>query len=183
LRARGVDAARRAQGTQLRFVCKGFRFEGLQVYVPLNSPVTYDETQPLARGIAQLLAEREPKLIVWQMPKRLRAKKVFIDWSQNTDYKTTVSVYSLRAKTYRPYVSMPVEWDELSAALKKRNSDSLFFTPEEAIERVANVGDLFKPVLTQKQKFPAQLRRYFEQQQQPQKSRSTEALKPYADKR
>jgi bifunctional non-homologous end joining protein LigD len=185
-----LDCARVA--LMLRAVLKELSFDayakvsgskGLQVYVPLNSPVTYDETQPLARGIAQLLAEREPKLIVWQMPKRLRAKKVFIDWSQNTDYKTTVSVYSLRAKTYRPYVSMPVEWDELSAALKKRNSDSLFFTPEEAIERVANVGDLFKPVLTQKQKFPAQLRRYFEQQQQPQKSRSTEALKPYAAKR
>jgi bifunctional non-homologous end joining protein LigD len=58
--------------------------KGVQVYVPLNSPVTYDETQPLAQGIAQLLAEREPRLIVWQMPKRLRTKKVFIDWSQNT---------------------------------------------------------------------------------------------------
>lgn len=72
--------------------------KGLQVYVPLNSAVTYEQTKPLAQGIAQLLAQREPKLIVWQMPKRLRTKKVFIDWSQNDDYKTTVSVYSLRSK-------------------------------------------------------------------------------------
>ena len=118
--------------------------KGLQVYVPLNSAVTYGETRPLAQGIAQLLAQREPKLIVWQMPKRLRAKKVFIDWSQNTDFKTTVSVYSLRAKTYRPYVSVPVRWDELSGALQSKDTESLFFTPEETLERLEEAGDLFK---------------------------------------
>ena len=156
--------------------------KGVQVYVPLNSAVTYDETQPFAQSIAQLLAQREPRLIVWQMPKRLRTKKVFIDWSQNTDYKTTVSVYSLRAKTYRPYVSLPVQWSELSDAVSKKDPDALFFTPEEAIERVKKLGDLFKPVLTQKQRFPAELRRYFEQQRVAQ-SKASEALKPYAAKR
>src|SRR5919112_1895676 len=138
--------------------------KGLQVYVPLNSAVTYDETQPFAQGIAQLMAHREPKLIVWQMPKQLRAKKVFIDWSQNVEFKTTVSVYSLRAKTHRPYVSLPVSWDELSDALETKDIDSLFFTPEEALERVEQFGDLFKPVLTRVQKFPAELRRYFQQE-------------------
>ena len=157
--------------------------KGVQVYVPLNSAVTYDETQPLAQGIAQLLAEREPRLIVWQMPKRLRTKKVFIDWSQNTEYKTTVSVYSLRAKTHRPYVSVPVTWNELSEALRSKDAEALFFTPEEAIARVKEVGDLFKPVLTQKQKLPAELRRYFEHQRTAQSKRDTEALKPYAAKR
>ncbi len=156
--------------------------KGLQVYVPLNSAVTYDETQPLAQGIAKLLAQREPKLIVWQMSKRLRAKKVFIDWSQNDDYKTTISVYSLRAKTYRPYVSVPVDWDELSDALKRKDAESLFFTPQEALERVEERGDLFKPVLTKVQKLPAEVRRYFEQQRAP-ASRRTEALQPYAAKR
>src|SRR4030095_13813559 len=156
--------------------------KGVQVYVPLNSAVTYDETQPLAQGIAQLLAQRAPKLIVWQMPKRLRTKKVFIDWSQNTDYKTTVSVYSLRAKTYRPYVSLPVDWSELSEALKNKDPDALFFTPAEALARVQKVGDLFKPVLTQVQRFPAELRRYF-QQQRVARTKSSEALKPYAEKR
>ena len=135
--------------------------KGLQVYVPLNSAVTYDETEPFAKGIAQLMVQREPKLIVWQMPKRLRAKKVFIDWSQNVEFKTTVSVYSLRAKTHRPYVSLPVGWDELSDALETKDVDSLFFTPEEALERVEQLGDLFKPVITKVQKFPAELRRYF----------------------
>src|SRR6185369_6194927 len=128
--------------------------KGLQVYVPLNSAVTYEETQPFAEGIARLLAQQEPKLIVWQMPKRLRTKKVFIDWSQNAEYKTTVSVYSLRAKTHRPYVSLPVKWDELSDALKSKDAEALFFTPEEAIERLKVAGYLFKPVLTKVQKFP-----------------------------
>lgn len=157
--------------------------KGLQVYVPLNSPVTYEETQPLAKGIAQLLAQREPKLIVWHMPKHLRTKKVFIDWSQNTDYKTTISVYSLRAKTYRPYVSVPVEWDELSDALQQKKAEALFFTPEQAIARVEEVGDLFKPILKQVQRFPPELRRYFEQHERSQKSRTSGALKTYEAKR
>ena len=156
--------------------------KGLQVYVPLNCDVTYDQTQPLAQGIAQVLAQREPKLIVWQMPKRLRAKKVFIDWSQNTDFKTTVSVYSLRAKTYRPYVSLPVRWDELSDALQSKDTDALFFTPEEALKRVEEVGDLFKPVLTQVQKLPLEVRRYFEQQRS-RPSKSNESLQTYEAKR
>ena len=156
--------------------------KGLQVYVPLNSAVTYDETQPLAQGIAKLLAQREPKLIVWQMPKRLRAKKVFIDWSQNTDYKTTVSVYSLRAKIHRPYVSVPVDWDEVSDALRIKKTESLFFTPQEALKRVESSGDLFGPVLTKVQKLPAEVRRYFEQQRAP-ASRRNDALQQYAAKR
>ena len=154
--------------------------KGLQVYVPLNSTVTYEQTQPLAQGIAQLLAQREPKLVVAQMPKHLRTKKVFIDWSQNTDYKTTVSVYSLRAKTYRPYVSVPVRWDELSDALEGKDTESLFVTPEETLERLEKVGDLFKPVLTQVQKLPAEVRRYFEQQRS---SKRAPVLDTYEAKR
>jgi bifunctional non-homologous end joining protein LigD len=156
--------------------------KGVQVYVPLNSRVTYNETQPLAQGIAQLLAQREPRLIVWQMPKRLRAKKVFIDWSQNAEYKTTVGVYSLRAKTYRPYVSLPVPWDELSEALQNKDADALFFTPEETLERVENIGDPFKPVLKQVQRLPAEVRRFFERQRA-YTSKRIDALEPYAAKR
>jgi bifunctional non-homologous end joining protein LigD len=117
------------------------------------------------------------------MPKRLRTKKVFIDWSQNAEYKTTVTVYSLRAKTHRPYVSLPITWDEVSEALRSKDPDALFFTPDEAIERVKKRGDLFKPLLTQKQKLPTELRRYFEQQLAGRSKRSSEALKPYAMKR
>jgi bifunctional non-homologous end joining protein LigD len=156
--------------------------KGLQVYVPLNSPITYEETQPLAKALAELLAQRQPKLIVSEMPKRLRTKKVFIDWSQNAAHKTTVGVYSLRAKTHRPYVSLPIEWEELDAALKAKDAEALFFTPEQAFERVEKFGDLFRPVLKQVQKLPPELRRYFEQQDTSRSPRA-EALKPYAAKR
>ena len=157
--------------------------KGLQVYVPLNSPVTYDETQPIAKALAEFLSQREPKLIVSEMSKRLRTRKVFIDWSQNADYKTTVGVYSLRAKTHRPYVSVPVRWDELDAALENGDADALFFTPQEAIERAEEFGDLFKPVLKKVQRLPAELRRYFQHRQHAESSRGEEALKPYAAKR
>jgi bifunctional non-homologous end joining protein LigD len=131
--------------------------KGLQVYVPLNTAITYDVTQPLAKAIAELLAQQEPKLIVSQMPKSLRAKKVFIDWSQNSEFKTTVSVYSLRAKTHRPYVSAPVEWEEIQSALKAGNPNSLLFKPEDLLRRVEDLGDLFKPVLSTKQKIPREI--------------------------
>jgi bifunctional non-homologous end joining protein LigD len=166
------------QGLGLDSYVKVSGSKGVQVYVPLNSAATYSETQTFAKGIAELLAQQEPKLVVSKMPKRLRTKKVFIDWSQNAEYKTTVSVYSLRAKTHRPYVSLPVTWDELSNALKRKDADALFFTPEQAVERVNELGDLFKRVQTQRQKFPAHVRRYFEKT-----TRSDAALKPYAEKR
>jgi bifunctional non-homologous end joining protein LigD len=84
----------------------------------------------------------------------VRAGKVFIDWSQNSDFKTTVSVYSLRAKSERPYVSMAVEWDELGRALKRGDKDRLYFEPEAALKRLEKTGDLFAPVLKLKQKLP-----------------------------
>jgi bifunctional non-homologous end joining protein LigD len=157
--------------------------KGLQVYVPLNSAISYDETQPLAKALAELLAQREPKLIVSEMPKRLRSRKVFIDWSQNAQHKTTVSVYSLRAKTHRPYVSVPVRWQELDAALKDRDAKALFFTPLQTVERLDEFGDLFSPMFKLKQTLPAQLRQYFAAQKRTLRSRRPAALKTYAAKR
>ncbi len=129
--------------------------KGLQVYAPLNTTVTYDLTQPFAKAIAELLAEQHPKLIVADMAKALRKKKVFIDWSQNADFKTTVGVYSLRAKTAQPFVSMPVTWEELETAVEKGNRASLYFGMDAALARVEDVGDLFKPVLSLKQHLPS----------------------------
>ena len=92
------------------------------------------------------------------MAKDKRKCKVFIDWSQNSDFKTTVAVYSLRAKRSTPYCSLPVTWDELRKARKKRDSASLYFEPEAALARLAKVGDLFRPVLALKQKLPLEAR-------------------------
>lgn len=122
--------------------------KGLQVYVPLNGDATHEATETFARLLATELARRHPKRIVAKMAKELRSRKVLIDWSQNAGYKTTVAVYSLRTKRERPYVSMPVTWNEVEAA------DGLEFEPEEAIARVRVKGDLFKPVLTMKQELP-----------------------------
>jgi bifunctional non-homologous end joining protein LigD len=128
--------------------------KGLQLYVPLNTDVTYDFTQPFAKAVADLLSKREDKLIVSEMAKELRRDRVFIDWSQNADFKTTVGVYSLRAKAMRPYVSMPVRWEELETAMQSKNSDSLYFDIEKAIDRVQSAGDLFEPLLSLKQTLP-----------------------------
>ena len=123
--------------------------KGVQVYVPLNgSGATHEATEAFARLIADELARRHPRLIVSKMAKSLRVNKVFIDWSQNADYKTTVAVYSLRAKSERPYVSMPVRWEELA------RPKHLFFEPDRALARVRKVGDLFAPVLKLRQKLP-----------------------------
>jgi bifunctional non-homologous end joining protein LigD len=129
--------------------------KGVQLYVPLNTAVTYARTQPVAHSIAELLAREHPELVVSEMAKDLRPGKVFIDWSQNSDFKTTVSVYSLRAKSERPFVSLPVTWDELEEMLRKDDPNRLCLEPDAALKRVEKVGDLFAPVLTLRQKLPA----------------------------
>jgi bifunctional non-homologous end joining protein LigD len=127
--------------------------KGLQIYVPLNTPVTYDRTKPFAHELARLLERQHPDQVVSDMKKVLRTGKIFVDWSQNDDYKTTVCVYSLRAKE-RPTVSTPVKWEEVEQCLKKEDPSLLVFTSDEVLKRVDKFGDLFEPVLTMKQKLP-----------------------------
>ncbi len=129
--------------------------KGLQVYAPLNTASsTYETTRPFAKAVADLMQERHPDLVVSKMTKVIRAGKVFIDWSQNSDFKTTVGVYSLRAKSAQPFVSMPVDWKELEDAVEADDGGSLYFKPDAAIRRLENLGDLFKPVLSLRQKLP-----------------------------
>lgn len=127
--------------------------KGLQVYVPLNTPVTYDQTKPFARAVAELLEKQHPERVVSNMRKDLRTGKVFIDWSQNDDHKTTVCVYSLRAKE-RPTVSTPLEWSVVEAAVAKNDASGLSFEAEQVVARCERMGDLFSPVLTEKQALP-----------------------------
>ncbi|MGA2960047.1 MAG: non-homologous end-joining DNA ligase [Candidatus Korobacteraceae bacterium] len=128
--------------------------KGLQVYVPLNSAVTYDETKPLAHELARTLERQHPDLVVSEMKKNLRGGKVFVDWSQNDDHKTTVCVYSLRAKA-RPTVSAPVKWDEVERCLQKRDPELLVFDSGQVLSRSEKLGDLFAPILKLRQKLPA----------------------------
>ena len=129
--------------------------KGLHLSVPLNVSIGYESTQPFAKAVAELAARQLPKLVVSEMAKTLRKGKVLIDWSQNSDFKTTVCVYAMRAKHGEPFISAPVTWEELERALKRGKSDALFFTPKETLKRIDKLGDLFEAVLTRKQKLPA----------------------------
>ena len=138
----------------LEAFCKTSGSKGLQLFVPLNTKVTYERTAPFAHGVAKLLEDRHPELVVSRMAKELRPGKVFIDWSQNDDHKTTASVYSLRAKD-RPTASTPVTWDEVERAVKEGDAALLTFEADEVLERVDKDGDLFEPVRTLHQKLPS----------------------------
>jgi bifunctional non-homologous end joining protein LigD len=127
--------------------------KGLQIYVPLNTKTSYDQTKAFAHAIARLLEQQHPELIVSDMKKAIRTNKVFVDWSQNDQHKTTISVYSLRARE-RPTVSTPVRWEEVEQALKKKDADLLVFEAKDVLARVQKVGDLFEPVQKLKQKLP-----------------------------
>jgi bifunctional non-homologous end joining protein LigD len=128
--------------------------KGLQVYVPLNTAVTYDKTKAFAHAVALLLEKQHPELVVSRMQKVLRKGKVLVDWSQNDDKKTTVTVYSLRAKE-QPSVSTPVTWDEVAATVKKKKASGMVFLTEDVLKRVEKLGDQFAPVLNLKQKLPS----------------------------
>ncbi len=125
----------------------------MQIYVPLNTAVTYDDTKPFAHALARLLEAEHPKQVLSLMKKELRTGKVFIDWSQYDDHKTTVSIYSLRARP-RPTVSTPVTWDEVAQAADDGNADGLVFEAPQVLERVAEHGDLSAPLLHLEQRLP-----------------------------
>ena len=128
--------------------------KGMQVYVPLNTPgVTYKHTKTFALQLAQLLERRMPELVVSDMKKSVRKGRVFVDWSQNDEHKTTVSVYSLRARP-QPTVSTPLRWEEVEAVLESRDPAALAFTAAEVLERTAEHGDLFAGVLELEQPLP-----------------------------
>jgi bifunctional non-homologous end joining protein LigD len=129
--------------------------KGLQVYVPLNDPdVSYEQTKPFAHAVADLFAQRRPELVVSAMAKAERTGKVLIDWSQNDEHKTTVNVYSLRAKD-RPTVSTPVDWSEVETCRDQGDGKLLLFDAGHVLARVAERGDLFAEVIALHQSLPA----------------------------
>jgi bifunctional non-homologous end joining protein LigD len=128
--------------------------KGMQVYVPLNTPTTYDKVTPFAKALAQQLEREHPELVVHNMKKDLRHGKVLVDWSQNVSAKTTICVYSLRARE-RPTCSTPITWEEVETCLEKGDPSYLVFQTDDVLRRVEAHGDLFAPTLTLKQKLPA----------------------------
>ncbi len=127
--------------------------KGLQIYNPLHTKTSYEQTKSFAHAVARLLEQEHPELVVSDMKKAVRTNKVFVDWSQNDEHKTTISIYSLRARE-QPTVSTPVLWDEVEQALKKKDAGRLVFEAKDVLARVEKMGDLFEPVLKLKQKLP-----------------------------
>src|SRR5687767_7782599 len=128
--------------------------KGLHFYVPLNTPgLTFDDTKAFARAVAELFEREDPERVTSSMKKALRTSKIFIDWSQNDEHKTTVCAYSLRARP-RPTVSTPVTWKELEAAFAAHHPSMQVFEARDVLAREKKRGDLFAPVLALKQKLP-----------------------------
>ena len=127
--------------------------KGLQIYIPLNTSASYAVTKPFAHALARLLENEHRDLVVSDMKKQLRVGKVLVDWSQNDAHKTTISVYSLRARE-RPTVSTPVTWEEVEHALKKKDARVLVFEAGRVLQRVEQMGDWFEPVIRLRQKLP-----------------------------
>jgi bifunctional non-homologous end joining protein LigD len=149
-------------GLELRRLLKEFKLEcfpktsggkGLHLSVPINTPTDYEATKGLSYNLALEMDRRLPGHTTANMRKTLRQGKIFIDWSQNSEHKTTVCAYSLRARE-KPCVSTPVTWKEVEVALKKKDIGALSFSPEDVLKRVKKYGDLYAEVVTLKQKLP-----------------------------
>jgi bifunctional non-homologous end joining protein LigD len=142
LRETGLDSVVKTSGSK-----------GLQVYVPLNTEVTYEETKPFALAVATEFERQMPGDVVSRMTKRLRPGKVLIDWSQNSEHKTTVCVYSMRARPV-PSVSTPVTWQEVQSVVDGGPVEALGFGPEDVLGRIERFGDLFEPLNAMQQRLP-----------------------------
>ena len=149
----GLEMKRRFSKLGLELFPKTSGSKGLHLYVPLNTAVTFEKTSALAHAVALQLEQEIPDLVVSTQKKTEREGKILIDWSQNGPHKTTISVYSMRAKE-QPTCSTPVTWREVSACAKKGDPELLRFVAPDVIKRIKTKGDLFEPVLKLKQKLP-----------------------------
>jgi bifunctional non-homologous end joining protein LigD len=127
--------------------------KGIHLHVPLNGDATFAESHPFAKTLAQTFEARFSDTVISSQSRAKREGKVLIDWSQNVPSKTTASVYSVRARE-RPTASTPLDWEELEAALEAKDADALVFTVDDLRARIATLGDLYAPLLTQRQELP-----------------------------
>jgi len=131
------------QDDGLEPVAKTSGSKGMQLYARAGAFTSSEETSAYAKSLAQRFETSHPELVVHRMTKTLRPGKVLVDWSQNSAAKTTVSVYSLRARS-RPTVSTPVTWDEVASCTTPQE---LVFTSDDVLARVERDGDLFAELL------------------------------------
>jgi bifunctional non-homologous end joining protein LigD len=124
----------------------------------LNTAVDFETTKMLSHALALMLESEHPELVVSRMSTQLRKGKVFIDWSQNDRAKTTVAVYSLRARE-KPTVSTPLLWAEVEDVAKGGDPAGLVFEADDVLRRVQEQGDLFEVVESSRQKVPSEVKR------------------------
>ncbi len=148
-----VRIAEILNGVNLRCLAKTSGGKGLHLYVPLNTPTTYTQTKNFARALAQQLEKETPNEVLSAMTRNKREGKVFVDWSQNDEHKTTVCAYSLRGHT-EPTVSLPLQWEEVEILARRRKVPTVDMSPKEALKRVDEMGDVFAGALTTKQMLP-----------------------------
>ncbi|MGH9121545.1 MAG: non-homologous end-joining DNA ligase [Acidimicrobiales bacterium] len=127
--------------------------KGLQLYLPIAGGSDFERTKSWCQALAKLLERTHPDLVVSVQDKSKRPGKVLLDWGQNAPSKTTVSVYSVRARD-EPTVSTPVTWEEVESALNSGDAGELRFLPDEVLDRIATRGDLMAPVLEGGQELP-----------------------------
>lgn len=128
--------------------------KGLHVYVPLNRKETgFEDTKKFSKAVAGIMQKNYPDLVTARMAKEYRKTRVFINWSQNDSKKTMICVYSLRARE-KPFVSFPLVWKELENWAGQRDPEKLQVLHSEAMSRAEKQGDLFREVLTKKQRLP-----------------------------
>ena len=127
--------------------------KGMQLYLPVNTETDYETTKTFAHRLARMLEKEMPGQVVSRMKKSLREGRVFVDWSQNVRHKTTVCVYSMRARPH-PSVSTPVTWEEVESAVEDDDAGKLTFGPDDVLGRITEKGDLFAEVLELKQELP-----------------------------
>jgi bifunctional non-homologous end joining protein LigD len=129
--------------------------KGLHVFAPINTETDYAATRARAHGIADRLHAQMPDAVI-ATPTAPRRHKVLADYRVNCEHDTLVCAYSVRAQE-RPTVSTPVAWEEVQAALDAGDDGLLTFEMSDVLERIAEHGDLFAPVLRERQTLASEL--------------------------
>jgi len=133
----------RAARDDIDLMAKTSGSKGMQLYGSVAAKRwPWEQTSTYAHDLAEELEESIPDLALSKMAKALRVGRVFIDWSQNSGAKTTVTPYSLRALDH-PSVSTPLTWSEVEEGAARGAEKFLAFTPDGVLSRVEAMGDLF----------------------------------------
>jgi bifunctional non-homologous end joining protein LigD len=121
---------------------------GIHVYVPIVRGPTQKEVWTFTKAFSVSIAQKHPKVLTseYRVAKR-PANRVLVDYNQNAWGRTLASVYSVRPKPHAP-VSAPVTWEEIERGIAIED-----FRIDNMKQRLEQTGDLFRPLLLQKNRF------------------------------